>query len=367
MTTPAPGVPLAEPTRARRPARWRVLLAFAGVCFWVLWRTGPGKIPNVATFEAIARGWPTIPMGPTTAYVLRVPLGQIIYGHLPRHSTGTYLALHLACLVATGLLLLAWMCHRLGTRAGLVAGGIMTLAPVTAVLLLWIGMYDAFSVLTWVILLIALTRRGYWQFAAAFLAGFQDFEQVLVGLAMLLLIPRLPRQVGLRPRGLWLLPGCVAGKLVLEAYLRHVHATPGSRLSFLSDVGVLEHLLATTGENGPLIIWSALGGLWGFALTALFAVWRAWPVREKVGLVLAVGGWFLSCAITADHSRVLAITAFPLVVMGAMAVADHYRDLGRLARMPQSWLMLLAPAFIVFDSITLPMGIKPHLWHVWFF
>ena len=259
------------------------------------------------------------------------------------------------------------MSARLGTRAGLVAGGIMTLTPVTAVLLLWIGMYDAFSVLTWVVLLISLSRRGYWQFAAAVLAGFQDFEQIVVGLFMILLVPRLSRQVGLRPRGAWLLPGVVVGKVVLERYLTYRGATPGSRLSFLSDWGVLSHLLATTGENAPLIVWSALGGLWGFALTALVAVWRGWPVREKIGLVLAVGGWFLSCAITADHSRVLAITAFPLVVMGAMAVADHYRDLGRLARMPQTWLLVLAPPMIVFDSVVLPMGLKPHLWHVWFF
>jgi hypothetical protein len=364
--TPARTAAAGEAPR-RRPALWKVALGFLAVCVWVLWRTGPGKIPNVEIFETIARGWPTIPMGPTTAYVLRVPLGQIAYHLLPREGTGTFLALHLACLVGTGALLLAWMCSRLGARAGLVAGGIVTLAPVTAVLLLWIGMYDAFSVLTWVVLLVTLSRRGHWQFAAAALAGFQDFEQVVVGLFMLLLVPRLSRQVGLRPRGAWLLPGVVVGKVVLELYLKHVGATPGSRLSFLSDLGVLEHLVGTTASNGPLVLWSALGGLWGFALTALVQLWSRWSVREKVQLALAFGGWLFSSAITADHSRVLAITAFPLIVLGAMAIADRWRDLGELARLPQTWLMVLAPPLIVFDSITLPMGVKLHLWHVWIF
>ncbi len=344
-----------------------VILALAAVCLWVLWRTGPGKVPGVEGFENIARGWPTIDMTPQTAYVLRVPLGQIAYGLLPRQGSGAYLALHLSCLIGTAIVLVAWMCHRLGTRAGLVAGGVLALAPVTAVLLLWIGMYDAFSVFAWVVLVVALAHRGPWQLAAAALAGFQNFEQVVVGVLMLLLLPRLTRSLGLRPRALWLVPGVLAGKVALELYLRSVGATPGSRLTFLSDWDVFSHVLGTTAANGPLIIWSALAGLWGFALTALVTSWGRWPWRDKLQLLLAVGVWFVSAAITADHTRVLAITSFPVVVLGAMAIADRHRDLGRLVRMPQTWLLVLATPVVVFDYITLPLGIKPDLWGVWLF
>ncbi len=343
-----------------------VLVAFLGVCVWVLWRTGPGKIPNVETFEIIANGWPTIPMGPETAYVLRVPLGQIVYGFLPQQGTGTYLALHLACLLGTGVLLLAWMCRRLGARTGLVAGGILVLSPITAVLLLWIGMYDAFSVLTWVLLLMTLDRRAPWQFAAAVLAGVQNFEQVLVGLLMLLLVPRLPARMGFRPQAMWLLAGAVAGRIALELYFRSVGATPGGRATFLSW-DTLSSLLASTAANGPLVLWSALAGLWGFAIAALLASWAGWSRRERLQLVLALGGWVLACAITADHTRVLAMTSFPLVVIGVMALADGHRDLRALVRLPQTWMLLLAPPLVVFDDVTLPMGIKPGLWGVWIF
>lgn len=362
----APASPDPGTTRRDR-STLAVLTAFVGVCVWVLWRTGPSKVPLVESFELIARGWPTIPSSPDTAYVLRVPLGQIIYGVLPQQGTGTFLALHLACLLGTGLLLLVWLCRRLGARTGLVAGGIVVLSPITAVLLLWIGMYDAFSVLTWVLLLMTLNRRGPWQFAAAFLAGVQNFEQVLVGLLMLLLVPRLPARMGFRPQALWLLAGAVAGRIALELYLASVGAAPGGRATFLSDWDTFSHVLGTTAANGPLIVWSALAGLWGFAIAALVATWAGWSRREKLQLVLAVGGWFLACAITADHTRVLALTSFPLVVIGAMAIADAHRDLRALLRLPQTWVLLLAMPLVVFDYVTLPMGIKPDLWGVWIF
>ena len=361
----------APATSSRRtgPTTLGVASALAAVCLWVLWRTGPGKVPGVETFDQIARGWPTpdFPVTPQTAYVLRVPLGQIVYGVLPREGTGTFLALHLACLIGTGVLLLVWMCRRLGARAGMVAAGIVVLSPVTAVLLLWIGMYDAWSVLTWVLLLMALTRGAPWQLAAGALAGMQNFEQVVVGMLMLLLVPRLPAAVGLRPRGLWLLGGAVAGKVALEAYLRSVGAAPGSRLSFLSDWDTFSHLVGTTLANGPLIVWSALAGLWGFALVALVTSWSGWSRREQAQLVLAVLAWVGASVITADHTRVLALTSFPLVVMGAMAIADRWRDVGQLVRLPQTWLLLLAPPLVVFDYISVPMGIKPDLWGVWVF
>lgn len=357
----------AGPRSGRRRAVAPAAGLLAVTCLWVLWRTGPGKVPNPEIFEIIARGWPTIPMGPETAYVLRVPLGQIAYGLLPREGTGTFLALHLACLFAAGLLLAGWLCARLGLRAGLVASAVLALAPVTAVLLLWIGMYDAFSILAWVFVLISLDRRGPWQFAAAVLAGVQNFEQVAVGLFMLLMLPALTRRAGLDPRAAWLLPGAVIGKIGLELYLRSVGATPGSRFTFLADWDTFSHLLGTTAANVPLIVWSALAGLWGFALTALLRCWPGWSRRQRVQLVLAVLAWAASSTITADHTRVLALTSFPLVVVGALVIADRWRDLRELVRLPQTWLLFLAPPVVVFDYITLQMGIKPDLWGVWIF
>ncbi len=64
-TDPAPpehAVGPALATDLRRLSRSR-LVGLCGVCLavgpWVLWRTGPGKVPYLALFESAARQWPT--------------------------------------------------------------------------------------------------------------------------------------------------------------------------------------------------------------------------------------------------------------------------------------------------------------------
>ena len=73
-----------------------------------------------------------------------------------------------------------------------------------------------------------------------------------------------------------------------------------------------------------------------------------------------------SATLSADHSRVLAMTSFPLVVMGALAIAAR-RQWRTLLHLPQTWLLILAPPVVLLDYATLPMGIKPGAWGVWSF
>ena len=153
-------------------------------------------------------------------------------------------------------------------------------------------MYDAFAILAWVVVLVTMGRRPGWQLAAGVPAGFQDFEQMTVGLLMVALLPGLARAAGLRPRVAYLLAGTVAGKFALEVYLHAVGAGPGSRLSYLARGDVFSGLLASAAADAPLLVWSALAGLWGFTLKALCDSWGGWPCHQRAGLVLAVGLWF---------------------------------------------------------------------------
>lgn len=344
-----------------------LLAACGALLVWVLWRTGPGKVPYLGMFEAVARDWPRSALPPDGGYILREPIGQLIYRVLPVHSLDAFLQLHLAALVVAAALLSGWLCRRLGRDGGLVATMVVALAPVTAVLLLWIGMYDAFSVLVWVLLLMSLGRRAGWQLAAGVLAGIQNFEQVAVGLVLLALVPQLARAVGLRPRIGYLLGGAVLGKLALELYLRGVGAGSGSRLSWLAHWDMVSRLLGATGSQFPLLLWSALAGLWGFALKALYDSWGGWSRAERAGLPLAAVLWFATSALSADHTRVLAMTSFPLVALGAMAIATRWPDPRTLLRLPQTWILVLAPPMVVLDYTLVPMGIKPGTWGIWIF
>ncbi|WP_127783840.1 hypothetical protein [Rhodococcus sp. X156] len=368
---PARGTARAALGRARiRPALAAVVslpLACAGVLVWVLWRTGPAKVDYLDLFELTARQWPTAPLPEDSQFLLRAPLGQLTYRLLPVHSTAAYLLLHAAALAVAALWLTLWLRRRLGGRSGLVAATVVALAPVTTVLLLWIGMYDAFSVLAWIVVLVSLRHRPAWQLAAGVLAGVQNFEQVAVGLVLLALVPQLPRAVGLRPRTAHLLAGALVGKVALELFLHAVGAGGGSRLTFLARWEVFTGLLGSTTAEAPLLVWSALAGLWGFALTGLLHCWPGWSRREQVGLVLAVLLWLGTAAVTADHTRVLAMTSFPLVVIGAMVIADRWRDVRELARLPQSWMLVLAPPVVLVDYTLLQVGLKPGTWGVWIF
>ncbi len=156
---------------------------FVAVCGWVLWRTGPAPVGRLDFFEHSAATWPHTVLAPVSQYVLRVPWGQLAYRLLPAHSITSYLAQQLGCLALSGVLLGAWLCRRLGMRPGLIAATVIALTPVTAVLLLTMD-YDSFSILTWILLLIALGRNGHWQLGAGLLAGIGDFEQIAVGVAM---------------------------------------------------------------------------------------------------------------------------------------------------------------------------------------
>ena len=352
----------------RRPQRLREVVAvLTGISLWVLWRTGPGKVPFLEVFERYARAWPHTQTPKTDAYDLLNALGPALYQLFPTPGTGRFLQLHLAALVVTGVLLAGWLLHVLGSRVGPVAIALVLLSPVTALLLLWIGDYDAFSAFAWVVLLISLRHRPPLQLLAGVLAGVQNFEQVVVGLVLLALVPELPRSLGLRVRTAWLLVGAVMGRTVVQLYLKHEGATSGSRLTFLTDPVLLHNITKTFTVMAPIVVWSVLGGLWGFGISALrngLPEWsRSLRLRVAAVLLLALAFSFLA----ADHSRVIAMTSFPLVVMGCMATALEVGDLRALARRSEAWLLLLAPPVLVQDDNLLKIGIKLGTWGIWKF
>jgi hypothetical protein len=363
-TRPGSVVLQAEPP-GRRPLRLRAVVAVLSVVsLWVLWRTGPGKVPFVELFEQYARDWPSTQTPPRDAYVLRNFLGPLLYQAFPTPGTGRFLQLHLVALLAAGALLAAWLLRRLGSRSGPVAIVLVLLSPLTALLVLWIGDYDAFSALVWVVVLISLRHRPWVQALAGLLAGGQNLEQVLVGLVLLALVPELPRAVGLRAHTGWLIGGAVLGRVLTEIYLRSEGATVGSRLTFLSDPVQLENITKTFVVMAPIVLWTVLGGLWGFALTAVQDRWSDWSrslqVRLAAVLVLALGFSFLA----ADHSRVIAMITFPLVVLGCMALAQRLGDLRALAGRWEAWLLLLAPPVMVQDDQLLRIGVKLGTWGI---
>ncbi|MCZ2838598.1 hypothetical protein [Modestobacter sp. VKM Ac-2985] len=328
----------------------------------VIWRVGPGKLMNIEGFEGIARAWPLAPLPPEQAYVLRQALGQALYHALGWTGTDRFLVLHLAVLLLSGLVLAGWLVRRLGIQRGAIAVCLLVVSPVTAVLLEWIGMYDAFSVFVWVLLLLVLGRNPWLQGAVAFLGGVQNFEQFVVSVVLLALLPELTKGLALRVRPIALLVGALGGKVALELYLRSAGAANGSRASFLTDPDMQRLVLTSFALLAPVIVWTVLGGLWVPLLRRLPAVWASAPRGLRVrgllaaALVLGIG------IVSADHTRVMVLISFPLLVLLCVRLALDETSVSTWLRRPDTWLVLLTPTFVIVSGNTpLPLGIDPSL------
>lgn len=336
---------------------------------WAVWRAGPGKVPNVETFAVFASAWPNTDLPKENAYLLREPLGQAVY-HLFFHTTNTniFVLLHLAALVAAAVVLLSWFCLELGPERGLIAGSVVMLAPLAAVQMKWIGIYDAFSLLAWLPMIFALWRGRALQLAGGVLAGLQNFEQVVVATVLLLLIRPLTDRAGARPRGIYLLGGALAGKAVLELYLRHVDAVSGNRFTFLKgQPGYLRGLMENGALMAPVIVFSALAGLWVFVIPALMSQWPAWGASTRCQVVAAAAIWYLTQYITGDHTRVMAMTSFPALVVGAFVLARDSGGVRAVVRSPAWWVFAAVQPVVVFDTTLLQLGIARGTFGFWIF
>jgi hypothetical protein len=349
--------------RLGRFARLLPALSALAITVLVIWRTGPGKVPGPEGFEATARIWPHQPLAPEAAYVLRQGLGQALYHALGWVGTRPYLALHAATLLISGLVLSGWLLRRLGAQRGTIAVCLLLLSPVTAVLLEWIGLYDAFSVLVWVLLFLTLRGKGWLQFAVAVLGGLQNFEQFVVSVILLALLPEAGRPFGLRARPVALLVGALLGKVVLEAYLTSEGASSGSRAAFLENPEMLHYVLTTFAVLAPIIIYTVLGPLWIPVVHRLPAAWAAGNRSLRLRVV-AVGAIVLGMGIlSADHTRVMALITFPLLVVLCMLLATEWDSVRNWLRNRETWLLLLVPPFVIVSGGSpLPLGLDLSSW-----
>lgn len=359
---PPPGSRPGSPVRAVA-SRWVPVATLVAVSVLVLYRTGPGKVPGPEGFEMVARNWPHTPLIPEAAYLLRQGLGQALYHLTGWQGTRPFLLLHVLALSVSGLALTAWLMRRLGLQRGTIAACLLALSPVPAVLLEWIGLYDSFSVLVWVLMILALRGRPWLQLAVGFLGGLQNFEQFVASVVVLALLPEVGRPFGLRARPVALVAGAVAGKVVLEAYLRMEGASSGSRAAFLSNPDLLHFVLTTFAALAPILVYTALGPLWVPVLRHLPAAWADAPRSLRVRGVLAALVLLGLCVISADHTRVLVLVSFPLVVVLAMRLAAPYASVRQWLGTWEAWAVLVIPPFVIVSGGSpLPLGVDLATW-----
>ena len=321
------GQPLtSEVTRSKSVTFGLAGVVLAGI--WAVLRSGTGIVPGAEWHFAAVLVWPARPESPDEWYLADSPLGIVVGKALRVESLQAFLWLSS---FAAGLALAA-----LATWAIVAAKGtdpwraarLVLLAPIGAILLAWIGMYDAFTVLAWAVALFAwLAGRPVIMATAGLLLGFQHFEHALLGLASLFLVwqglrERLP--IALQKRSpLWFFPGIAMGKcaLVLVFWIQGV-STSGRR----GWVSQFLYEWTTVGLNVlPLLLWSLFAGWWAVVIFLGLDSTR----RQQLYLLSSLAIGIAATIVSGDRPRVFVLVLLPAVTVAAIAFVGSVRRRSR--------------------------------------
>ena len=340
------------PDVAERSARGSVALGVAGVVVALLWsifRAGPTVTPSLGVIVNAARIWPERLPGEFAAFYADSPIGLLVIRGFGSSDATSALRVG-AVFMLIGLAGWAWW-------AWLSVDGVQrwraarlaVLAPITGVLATWLGFYDPFTVLAWLLVLFAWTTRSRsLLIATGVVLGFQHFEHGVLGLTALTLTwwavrQDLPERLrSMNP--LWALVGVVAGKVLLLVVMAATGSALSGRTSWLSA-----YLLDWTkvGANtAPILLWSLFAGAWALVV----AYWLAVPERaSRLLLVGAFGVGALATVLSGDRPRVFIIVMAPALLLMTVAYLRRRADNPRELRLVES-VMWLAPAISLWGA-----------------
>lgn len=328
---------------------WTVLLA-AMAAVWAVVRVAPGTIPDVAETAARSARWPQQNLGEFTEFVRTSPLGQIAYRALGALGTWEFLLIHAAAGAAAVALLVWWLCRQTPPGRRGVAARLVLLSPVVAVLVVFLGAYDPFTVIGMAALLFAWTSgsRAALIAAGAYL-GFQHFEQglvaVTVGSVAAFALRDRPGSRDLHSP-VWAFFGLALGKAVLTAILQ---MTTGAGLSGRSSYLVWEWVrpaVASSINFGPVLLLSLFAGLWAVVVLGVLRL----PLRPRLIMILSFVLCLVPMTLAADHTRIYVLCSLvPLM----MLVADLLRGSDVTSR---ELIVVEAAAWVVVPLIVWTSG-----------
>jgi hypothetical protein len=224
---------------------------------------------------------------------------------------------HIVAILLAITLLATWAARNTITGDRWAAARFVLLSPITAVLLITIGLYDPFTVLGVTAGLWAWTHGNkFLLLLAGIYLGFQHFEQGLLvlaiwSLAFVSLREQLPERLMKLRLPLLFLPGLVMGKIILmiALVLQGLPALQG-RSSVFSNY-LLTALNAGAG-NFPAYVWFSFAGLW---LLVIISFLRMTETKSRILMISAIALAVLFSLVTVDTIRVTVIITLPLALL----------------------------------------------------
>lgn len=318
-----------------------VTAAFA----WSVLRSGTGILPGHEVVAEAAARWPYRIDRPFESFGADSPLNLIAFRALGLDTPVEGLRMH-ALAIVVAMAGLAWWAFSLGGDGRWRAARFALLAPVTTVMLAWIGSYDPFTVMCWVLALWAWKSASRpLMVAAGAVLGFQHFEHAALGLGALWLTwlaigERVPR-LGRSP--LWLGAGILAGKAVLSAVFLAVGEPLTGRTEWIGPF--LRDWTVVAINVGPTLLWSLFAGSWAIVIW----VWLSGGSRARVLIAGAIAIGALASALSGDRPRVFILVLAPSLLL--MAVVTARESKGRTGSLIEAVVWLAPPVLLWANTV----------------
>jgi len=336
-------------------------LAVVASVFWVVFRSGAGLFESLPDEMVAADNWPSVPATYEGAtYRWGNPFGYIVYQILDTPGQSAFV-LQQVTVIIFALVITAWfLVKQLGLSNGLSGIRLIILGPLGAVLVVWLGIYDGYSLLLWSLFLIAFFYANrLLLFTVSAFVGFQHFDQAVFAIILFCVTTYV---LGFIKKGqtatfigLLALSGAFIGKIIQGLILMHAGTNVGTG-SFFRIFGHATN--ATYGQieiyNAliwlPALIWSAFAGLW---LLVLYIFLKG-NLRRSWLLAIALAGVFAISARTGDKTRVFAmITFISLVVLIVYFMKNVAKPSDKKIVELMVWVSL---PVVIFADVVLPFG-----------
>lgn len=304
-------------TRIRTPL---VVAGIAAAVLWTVIRSGTGILPGYEALLEAAHLWPIRVPRTYEAFSADSPLNLIAFKVLGLSRPEQFLWLHLSAIFAAIVALAAWSGIAADTGKAR-AIRLSILAPVSTVMLAWIGSYDPFTMLCWALGLFAwLTKRAPLMVLAGIPLGFQHFEHAAAGLAVLILAWSASRNLlppSLRGSPLWIAPGIILGKVLLIIVFIGTDQPMSGRTAWIGPF--LRDWTAVGANVAPILLWSLFAGTWAIVVF----LWLQVNNRQRALLATGFALGLLALALSGDRPRVFVLILAPAVLL-AILVFSRY-------------------------------------------
>lgn len=349
-----------QSVRTPTVARAASVAGIAAAFVWAIVRSGATVSPGLADAHNAAVIWPRVPGGEFSSFYADSAWGILIFRMFGLESEREFLLLAVSSAVVAVLALAAWAAWAVPTPLKSRAVRLMLLAPLPAVLFNWLGFYDGYTALAWVVILWAWASgsRVLLAISGVFL-GLQHFEQGLLGVIGITLVWIATRDHLRAPLKLlaptWSLMGLVIGKAILMTTI----ALNGSELSGRTS-GVSAYYrewIITAINTGPILLWSLFAGSWAI----LIAWWiRESKVRNHMLLALALATAAGAMLLSGDRPRVFIMITAPLLLLLTVASLAR-RDLSRKTWIGIETLVWIGPPVALWGAVVVNANALDHL------